>query len=116
MIRWDDYEVPDATSARGWLFALCGPWDPTVDYTHDTLPVQYAEGQWREQSTLGNYLDYGPDHYRPAEARAEQPGNVHCVVYNPTRTHYFETVHDAKAWIEQMARESRPDVALEVPA
>jgi hypothetical protein len=112
MIRWNDYEVPDATTARGWLFVLCEPWNPTANYTSDTLPFQYEDGKWREQSSLGNYLDYGPDHYRPAESRAEQPGNVHALAYNPTRVHYFETVADAKAWIEQQARESRPEVAL----
>jgi hypothetical protein len=115
MIRWRDYPEPDATTARGWLFVLCGSPDDHVLYNSETLPVWDDDlNDWREQASLGNYLDYGPDHYRSAEARAEQPGNVHALAYNPTRTHYFETVQDAKAWIEQQARESRPDVAMEV--
>jgi hypothetical protein len=117
MIAWTDFFPPEATTARGWLKVLCDPPDDHVLYDNERLPIWDEDlNDWREQSTLGNYLDYGPDHYRSAESRADQPGNVHCIAYGPTRTHYSETVADAKAWIEQMARESRPDVALEVAA
>jgi len=98
-IGWEDYSAQAsrrsnrwAASDRGWLF----------------------DGK-RERS-LGNYLDYGPDHYRsPHEycrpnactCRASQPGNVHAIVYRgdqgATTCHYFETVEQAKAWIEQTA-------------
>ncbi len=64
---WDDHKasLPHestqwAASDRGWLF------------------IHGAS------SSIGNYLDYRPDHWRNAEERAAQPGNVHAVRYRPT--------------------------------
>ena len=59
--------------------------------------------EWREQSSLGNYLDYGP-------LRESLPGEqnkfVHAVCYRPTRSGYFATVQEAKAWIDQLVAEA----------
>lgn len=108
-LTWDDHTnkvkrhlANWAASDRGWLFAN--------DCEH----------------SLGNYLDYGPDHYRSGhefckgqcECRLSQPGNIHAVRYpllasylphreystslqhGPCEYRYFETVEQAKAWIE----------------
>ncbi len=100
MIRWDHhtcrapFESPEwATTDRGWAV-------PT--------------GQ---ESSVGNYLDYGPNHYRsghefcrPDDCRCprREPGTVHAVYdgiagarLGPCQaSHYFETVHEAVMWIE----------------
>jgi len=79
------------------------------------------------ETCLGNYLDYGPGHYRsphseilgtingPLErvwcqpdrrCRSCQPGNVHAVRYpdgpdgGRRGWRYFETIAEARAWIE----------------
>lgn len=102
---WDEYRASAkhsserwAISDRGWLF----------DRKH-----KLGEGQ--PVSSLGNYLDYGPDHYRSSheycggvcKCRVSQPGNIHCVVYagNSTRTQYVETIKQAREWIEASANE-----------
>ena len=88
---WKCYEASQpqesehwATSDRGWLF--------------DT-----------EGSPLGNYLDYGPDHYRspheychPGECKCwqSQPGNVHAIAHD-RGSRYCKSVEHAKRWIEQ---------------
>jgi hypothetical protein len=81
-----------ASSDRGWLFI--------------------------GELSYGNYLDYGADHFRsshdycpPGECRCRlsQPGNIHAVRFGrnadgqavPGESRYFETVADAKAWIEE---------------
>jgi hypothetical protein len=91
-IHWDCYERAAkfesarwAVTDRGWLFIGGHP-------------------------SAGNYLDYGPDHYRSGHeycrgdctCRLSQPGNVHAVVYG-IGSRYFETVDQAKAWIESEA-------------
>jgi hypothetical protein len=95
-MKWDDHTPTArrssarwAASARGWLFVGTG------------------EGR----RALGNYLDYGPDHYRsPHEYCGEvcrcavsQPGSVHAVSSVTSRSRYCETVEQAKAWIESEA-------------
>lgn len=121
---WNEYSTAAthesdkwASTDRGWLKALTGPWkyEDASQYTHETMPVpdEDVPGGWREQSTLGNYLDYGPDHYRSAEDRAKQPGNVHCVCY-PSHTYgYVETVEQARAWIESEAKRVRPELTYQ---
>ena len=114
---WDDCS-PDkrarhwAASIRGWLFALTP--------VHDWPNVKRDGIGWTEPSSLGNYLDYGPDHYRsPHEychenrctCRLSQPGNIHCVVSGVNGGHYVETVADAKAWIEEQVRRLRARAA-----
>lgn len=78
-----------ATSDRGWLF---------------------ADGA---ESSLGNYLDYGPNHYRSGheycrdgkcQCRQSQPGNVHAISYASRESRYFETVEQAKAWLLSKAQ------------
>jgi len=98
-MRWD--EPAGCATPRGWL--LNGPY------------------------CVGDYLDYGPGHYRSPHAeilntvngpiervwcqpgqlcRSCQPGNVHAVRYPdgpngaPRAGRYFETVAEARAWIE----------------
>lgn len=82
---------------RGWLFA------PNTEYPG---------------SSLGNYLDYGPNHYRSGHeycgleggciCRLRQPGNVHAIVYvgRGAKSRYFETIGEAKTWIEAEARKN----------
>lgn len=97
---WDNYTPAAsrrsnrwATSARGWL------WDG------------------ESESSLGNYLDYGPQHYRSphqycapgrCDCRESQPGDIHCIVYAragyPLRSRYVETVEQAREWIEQQSQ------------
>lgn len=81
---WDDYSAKAkkrsdrwAATDRGWFYAGTGD----------------------SRITLGHYLDYGPNHYRSPESREAQPGNVHAVSCT-SGSHYFETVAQAKAWIE----------------
>jgi hypothetical protein len=103
---WSEY--PDASTERGWLKALTPPFDYArhLEYTHDTMPVydDGVPGHWREQSTLGNYLDYGP--VRP---HATGP-QVHCICYANNAHCYVETVAAAKAWIEERALQARPEL------
>lgn len=114
---WSEYFAPDATSDRGWLKAICAPynWDKRYEYTHDTSPVadDSVSGGWREQSTLGNYLDYGTGHHRSVETRTAQPGNIHCICYVTKTTRYCETVREAKAWIESEALRGRPELVVQ---
>lgn len=103
---WNEYPRPDATTDRGWLKALCAPYsrDRYPEYTQNTMPMydDTVPGNWRESSTLGNYLDYGP--CRP---RATGP-QVHCICYATGNTAYVSTPADARAWIEAEARSARP--------
>jgi hypothetical protein len=85
-IVWD--EPAGCTTPRGWLLngAYC----------------------------VGNYLDYGPDHYRSPHKYCQpdrlcpdcQPGNVHAVRYpggpndGPRDSRYFVTVAEARTWVE----------------
>jgi hypothetical protein len=75
-----------ASSDRGWLF------HPSVT-----------------GSSLGNYLDYGPDH-RKGSGYEGQSGSIHCVVYPASGAgsgfaRYCETVAEAVQWIEAKAIE-----------
>jgi hypothetical protein len=83
--EWD--EPAGAVSPRGWLM--------------------------QDGTCVGNYLDYGPDHYRsPHEycrpddlCRECQPGNVHAVRYpgGPGTDHesrYFGTPEEARQFVE----------------
>jgi hypothetical protein len=72
--------------------------------------------------SAGFYPDYGLDHYRSphqrtyADGRTDvycsdqrpccdcQPGNVLAVVTQPGASRYFETVEQARAWIEANGR------------
>jgi hypothetical protein len=105
-IAWDEPE--GCTTPRGWL---------RVDGT-----------------CVGNYLDYGPGHYRSPHAeilstingplervwcqpdhpcRDCQPGNVHAVRYpdgpdgGRRGWRYFETIAEAREWIETEATRAR---------
>ena len=62
---------------------------------------------------VGNYLDYGPEHYRSPHQYCRpdhlcpdcQPGTVHAVRYpagpgTPCESRYFETITEAREWIE----------------
>lgn len=93
---WDEPER--CSSARGWLRSPAG-------------------------TCVGFYLDYGPDHYRSPHVdpmtgrewcdgvflpcRDCEPGNVLAVAYpggpgtQPSRSRYFVTVEDAKAFVER---------------
>jgi len=112
---WNDH-TPDkrglhwAASIRGWLFARTT--------TKDWPNVERKGIGWIEPNSLGNYLDYGPNHYRsPHEyctegacrCRLSQPGNIHCVAYG-LGCRYVETVEQAKAWIEEQVRLVRPEL------
>lgn len=105
---WYECFTPDATTDRGWLKALCAPFNNgrRSEYRHDNMPVRDdVPGGWREQSTLGNYLDYGP-------VRPGQPGqHVHCVCYAANTSRYVATVAEARAWIEEEALRVRPELA-----
>ena len=86
VITWD--EPAGCTTPRGWL---------RVDGT-----------------CVGNYLDYGPEHYRSPHAYCQpdrlcpdcQPGSVHAVRYpggpgsTPHDSRYFETIAEARGWVE----------------
>ena len=109
-----------AISDRGWLLAECAPFSLEMrhSYTSDTTPIRDETALntgWREQSSLGWYMDYGPECHRTAEGydRAEQPGNVlaHSVVTHAS--HWFMTCEQAQRWIESQAITGRPD--LETP-
>jgi len=98
-------------SDRGWLKAITEPYDPRRTYTYATMPVYDLDIQaWREQVTLGTYLDYSqnPVFYRSAESRATQPGNILCVCYASKTSRYIETQEQAKAWIEFSVARVRP--------
>lgn len=106
-MQWDDYTSKAAhssdrwaTSDRGWLYA------PEL------------------KGTVANYLDYGPDHYRSPHqdgerepCRACEAGNVHVCVYRCPQDfrdygqnfgwRWCETVAQAKAWAEDLARENK---------
>ena len=111
---WTEYFKPDASSDRGWLKALTEPYDRAKyhDYTSATMPVFDDEvpGQWREQSTLGNYLDYC-DCFQDAERIAN--GSVHAICYVTNTSRYVRTVAEAREWIEQEALRFRPSLAIQ---
>lgn len=110
-VVWSECFVPDATSDRGWLKAVCAPYEPHHDphYTSATMPVWDEEiSAWREQSTLGNYLDYSP--CRPPSDAPQ----VHCICYVTGRTKYVYTVQQAREWIEMQVKGARPDLCVEV--
>ena len=71
---WD--EPPDATTRRGWLFPDGG------------------------NSSVGNYLDYGPDYYRVDIGRKAGRASIHAVVYGHG-SRWFNSPATAKRWIEQ---------------
>lgn len=105
------HDCPDATTARGWFHAVTGPWSDLDRYTYtsSTMPVddEHSPTGWREQSSIGNYCDYGP-------FRDDKPGpHVHAICYLPFRTGYFHTVADAKAFVEQTALEARPWLVIQ---
>lgn len=107
-IHWSD--CPGAVSERGWLKALCEPldFDKFRAYTHENMPVMDIDvpGGWREQSTLGNYIDYGP-------VRGDKPDTaetIHCICYATKTTRWVATVAAAKAWIESEAKRGRPEL------
>ena len=102
-----------ASSDRGWLKAICDPfeWEKHSQYTSETMPVWDADiNAWREQSTLGNYLDYRP--CREYES-AEKP-QVHAVCYVTGKSQYFMTVQQAREWIETEAASRRHDLAFQM--
>jgi len=107
---WTEFFTPAATTDRGWLKAITGPWDDSrsYQYTHETMPVWDEEiGAWREQSTLGCYLDYGP-------LRQSRVKQVHAVCYAAHSVGYFDTVPEAKEFIEREAMRVRPDVSIQM--
>jgi hypothetical protein len=102
--RWAD-------SDRGWLKVLCAPPTDRDDYTSEQYP-EYDDdvpGNYRERSTLGNYLryDHGPS-YRQGDKR-----QYHAVCYPAHRSGWFLSAADAMAWIEQASAKCRPDVAFQ---
>lgn len=113
---WTEFFAPDeATTDRGWFKALCEPYDSARyhEYTDATMPV-YDEDikAWREQSTLGNYLDYGP--CRPyAKPEERERGLVHCVCYLTHESQYVRTVAEAREWIEQRCLAVRPSLVMQ---
>ena len=105
------HDCPDAISDRGWLHAVTGPWklEDSHSYTSATMPTEdtHSPTGWREQSSLGNYLDYGPcrdGHVGP---------HVHAICYAPLQTGYFETVSEAKQFIERSVLTLRPDCIIQ---
>lgn len=100
---WSEYFAPDATSDRGWLKAICEPydWNRHMEYTSETTPVWDEDiNGWREQSTLGNYFDYG------------QRG-IHCICYLTSGVQWVSTVAEARAWIESEAQRARPNLVFQ---
>jgi len=73
------------------------------------------------ETCLGNYLDYGPGHYRSPHEYCQpgrlcpdcQPGTIHAVRYpdgpdgGRRGWRYFETIAEAREWIETGAAEAR---------
>src|SRR5882762_3107850 len=109
---WTEFKAPDASTDRGWLKAITAPYeyDRHSEYTDATMPIWDSEiNAWREQSTLGNYLDYGP--CRPW-AKAGEP-QVHCVCYVSNTCKYVHTVAEAREWIEIEAVRVRPTLAIQ---
>ena len=101
-----------ASSDRGWYWEISADKEFPKDFRSGAghpIGVEYI-------LPLGNYLDYGPGHYRsghddcrPVELCREcQPGNVHAVVlnrYGKVFAHgYSETVAQARAWMEEQIR------------
>jgi len=110
---WSEFFTPDASTDRGWLKAITAPYDDAIayQYTDATMPIWDSEiNAWREQSTLGNYLDYRP--CRPW-VTAEDP-QIHCVCYVSHIHKYVMTVEEAREWIEQEAVRVRPELAIQV--
>jgi len=121
--HWNDFRMNAygtehwASTDRGWLKALTDPYDHSrwMDYNENTMPIADDEvpGGWREQSTLGNYLDYGPcKTYRSIEEQQREPGFVHAVCYVSHTSHWFPTVREAKDWIEAESKRVRPELDL----
>lgn len=126
---WDEYRCAAtrgsdewAASDRGWLFV------EIETALHSGMKVMYDRERkvWREESSLGNYLDYGADHYRSKHGSEGngvchcatcEPGNIHCVVYlNPdssmrTVSRYVATIEQAREWIEAEAGKIRKESA-----
>jgi hypothetical protein len=97
-----------ASSDRGWLFRLCEEYNASKwisgEYNDTNTPIFDENlGAWRERSSVGNYLTYshGPDY------SAEGP-KVHAVCYCATpRRRWFNTISEAKAWIEEEGNRNR---------
>ena len=81
-----------AMSDRGWLFV------------------------GKEELCRGHYLDYGQDHYRSphqyccdtCHCELSRPGKVHAVCVKTKESSYFQTVAQAKTWIES----KNPDITV----
>jgi hypothetical protein len=117
--HWSDYPTPQAITDRGWLKALTLPFDRAkwMDYNYRNMPVfdDGVPGNWREQSTIGNYLDYGPcrtGYSAEYVARMWPDGLVHCVCYAAGTSKYVRTVEQAKAWIESECARVRPELVF----
>lgn len=92
----------------GWLKAVTGPWsiEDRLKYTSDTSPVWDSDiNAWREQSTLGTYIDYGQN----GEKRSGAQVLAGC--YRSGQWRNFETIEQAKAWIVEEVRRVRRDLA-----
>lgn len=109
---WSEFFTPDASTDRGWLKAITEPYsfDRYHEYNDATMPIWDSEiNAWREQSTLGNYLDYRPCR---SWAKADEP-LVHCVCYASNTHKYLMTVSEAKDWIEAESARVRPTLAIQ---
>jgi hypothetical protein len=109
---WTEFFTPDASTDRGWFKAITEPYDSAraYEYTEATMPVWDEDiNAWREQSTLGNYLDYRP--CRPWVS-ADEP-QIHCVCYVAHTYKYVMTLAEAREWIEAEALSVRPELAIQ---
>jgi hypothetical protein len=116
---WTEFLNGDASTDRGWLKAICEPYDSARcrEYKHDNMPVWDDDiDAWREQCTLGNYLDYCPcrtNYSAESLARMYPDGNVHAVCYPAHTSRYFRTVAEAREWIETESARVRPELVFQ---
>jgi hypothetical protein len=100
-----------AISDRGWLLVECEPFsiEKRHQYTHETMPVRDNQSftGWREQSSLGWYLDYAPGPTHGPESERDTVLAVCCATGGAHQ--WFETCEQAQRWIEARAMVARPD-------
>ena len=112
MTLTDEKNPHDSTTFYGWH-----DYAPNVPSSSDAWASTARGWLWNHsESSVGNYCDYGVDHYRSGheyckpgkcDCRQSNPGNIHCIVYRGTdgmqHSRYVETVEQAHEWIEETA-------------
>jgi len=120
-IAWRDFtgapgnrlwKETEAASARGWLFALSTPYSTSEHWNcpHNRMPIQDdVPGGWREQTSLGHYLDYEGKDWS-GDYKHSPDGEISAVSVVGHTSKWFPTVESARQWLLEEAKTHRPEL------